>query len=163
MSEARNVQTIQDFFAAFGRGDLAAIDRYFEPDVEYVVIGAAVPGTARAIPWAGLHRGREAVKSFFSMLTGSIEVVSFEAQEFIAQGDAVAVFGHFRYRAISTGKLMDTDWAIRIEMRDGHIARYHFYEDTFAIAAAFRRSGAWEVENAGSHRAVPAVGGEATS
>lgn len=155
MSEAQNVQTIKDFFAAFGRGDLGAIDRYFTADVEYVVIGAEVPGTLRAIPWAGLHRGREAVKSFFGLLTGSIEVVSFEPSEFIAQGDAVAVFGHFRYRAVSTGKVMETDWAIRIRMENGQISHYHFYEDTFAIAAAFRHSGTWEVENAGSQRTVP--------
>lgn len=155
MSETRNVQTIQEFFAAFGRGDLGAIDRYFTPDVEYVVVGGDVPGTTRAIPWAGVHRGREAVKSFFALLTGSIQVLSFDPREFVAQGNAVAVFGHFRYRAFSTGKGMETDLAIRIQMRDGQIARYHFYEDTFAIATAFRHGGSWDVENAGSRRAVP--------
>jgi ketosteroid isomerase-like protein len=82
-------------------------------------------------------------------------VLSFDAREFIAQDDAVAVFGHFRYRAVSTGKDMETDWAIRIRMKDGRIARYHFFEDTFAIAAAFRHGGSWDVENAGRRRTVP--------
>lgn len=115
------MQTVHDFFAAFGRGDLGAIDRYFTPDVEYAVIGPDVPGTARAIPWAGTHRGRDAVRAFLGLLTGSIQVLSSEPREFIAQGDAVAVFGHFRYRALSTGKDMETDWAIRIRMEDGQI------------------------------------------
>ena len=155
MTAQDNVKRVQSFFNSFTSGNLDAIDDFFAPDVEYTVVGAHGSETTDAIPWVGLHRGTEAVKSFFHTLVGSIEVVEFDPQEFIAQNDAVAVFGYFKYRARSTGKLMETDWAIRIKFKGSQIVRYHFYEDTYAIAAAFRQTGSWEVENAGRKRKVP--------
>lgn len=156
MNEQQDIQTFQRFFQSFAGGDMGAIDRYFSPDVEYVVVSKDAPGTAAAIPWIGTYRGREAVKDFLIRLVQSVEVLRFEPRDYIAQDGKVAVFGYFKYRARSTGKDMETDWAIHAQMKDGLIARYHFYENTFAIAEAFRHSGSWEVENDGSRRTVPA-------
>jgi len=155
MNEAVNVQAVRDFFQAFKNGDLGAIERLTTPDVEWLVVGTHTSETVAALPWVGLHKGRDAVNKFFAALVSSIEVITFDPQDYIAQGDAVAVFGYFKYRAVSTKKLMETDWAIKIRLRDGKIARYHFFEDTYAIAAAFRHSGSWEIENGGKRRQVP--------
>jgi ketosteroid isomerase-like protein len=56
------------------------------------------------------------------------------------------VFGQFQFRAKSTGKLMETDWVVRLTMQDSKIARGQFFENTFAIANAFRYNGSWTLK-----------------
>ena len=149
-----STEIVQSFFEAFGRRDLTAIDRYFAPDVGYTVIGTFANATKAALPWIGEYHGREGAKEFVAHLQHNIEVIGFGPQEFIEQGNLVAVFGTFMYRATSTGKRFDSNYAIKIKMRDGLIAEYFFHEDTYAVAEAFRQSGKWEIENDGQRRTV---------
>jgi ketosteroid isomerase-like protein len=149
-----STEIVQNFFAAFAQRDLSAIDRYFAPDVVYTVIGTQSPETVTAIPWIGEYHKREGAKEFLAHLLRNIEIIGFGSQEFIEQGDMVAVFGTFMYRATSTGKRFDSNYAIKIKIRDGLIAEYFFHENTYAVAEAFRQSGTWEIENDGQRRTV---------
>ena len=164
-----NTQIVKKFFELFAKGDIEGIAPFFTEDVEYMVIG--VPGappnqtlptlseeSEQAIPWLGLYHGPEGAKEFVSHLQRNIEVLGFGPQEFIQQGNDMAVFGTFRYRARSTQRIMDTGYVIRIQMRDGKIALYRFYENTFAIAAAFRVDGSWVSDTDGQRKAVPQNG-----
>ena len=155
MNTSENVKIVQNFFEAFQKGDVDVIDRFFSPEIEYLVNSTLSDETTKAIPWNGMHKGKKEVKAFIARLLASVDVVNFEVKDYIAQDDKVAVFGTFVYSAKSTGKLMKTEWAIKITMRDGLIYRYHFFEDTYAIAFAFRHSGSWEIENDGLCRIVP--------
>ena len=51
MSDRNNIDILKDSYAAFGRGDLAAILRDVDPNVEW-----EEPGP-KGIPWAGSFRG----------------------------------------------------------------------------------------------------------
>jgi len=75
----------------------------------------------------------------------------------ISQGDQAATFGWFRLRSLSTGRFADIGYAIYVEMRDGLIVKYHFVENTFDVARAFRVSGAWKVHTDGAEREVPSL------
>jgi uncharacterized protein len=154
-THSSHTQVVRDFFAAFAQRDLSAIDRYFTADIVYTVIGTLSPETKEAIPWIGQYHGREGAKQFVAHLQRNIEVIGFGPQEFIEQGDAVAVFGTFMYRATSTGNRFDSDYAIKIKMRDEQICEYFFFENTYAVAAAFRQGGSWEIENDGQKRNLP--------
>ena len=45
---------------------------------------------------------------------------------------------NFRLRALSSGRTADISYSIRMELRDGLIVKYHFLENTFDVATAFR-------------------------
>ena len=54
------IQTVQDVYAAFGRGDVEAILAVLTDDVDW----ASEPESSIA-PWHGVRRGKAEVPSFF--------------------------------------------------------------------------------------------------
>ncbi len=144
-----NKDIVADFFAAFGRGDLDTVESFFTDDIIYTVIGDPDGDppldceSKQAIPWIGRYRGKAGVRKFFAHLQRNIEVIGFGPQEVIGDGDVIAVFGSYSYRAVSTGRRFDSDYVIRIRLKDGKFSEYSFYENTYAVATALRKEGSW--------------------
>lgn len=146
--------------------DASVIDRFFSPDVEYMVNGTSSPDPdgvlaplsvdcRDALPWFGVHRGREAAKEFLAHMHRNLEVISFGPREVISEGNKAAAFGWFRLHALSTGRTVDIAYSIRLELRDGLIVKYHFLENTFDVATAFHTGGEWLLETDGAKHLVP--------
>ena len=132
MNEEQNLRTVQEVFAAFGSGNLPAMLALMSEDIEWQVKGPSV------VPYAGERRGHAGVNDFFTQLGGAVEFSRFETQEFIAQGEQVVVLGSETARVRSTGRSFDNDWAIVFTFDAAKIARVRIYEDTHALAEAFR-------------------------
>ena len=131
MDEARNTQVVKDAYAAFGRGDIPALLALVDPDAEWTaVVGSRTPT-------AGTRHKREGVAKFFQDLGASIEFQSFEPREFIAQGDKVAVLGHYVGRAKPTGRSFETDWVMIFTLRNGLVTRFIEFADSAGINEAF--------------------------
>jgi ketosteroid isomerase-like protein len=95
------------------------------------------------LPFAGQFHGKDQVAHFFSMLEQAQDVIEFEPQNFIAEGDKVAVTGTARWAVKTTGLTYDSPWAHIFTLRDGKIARFEQHTHTAAAEAAFRpRQGA---------------------
>ena len=90
------------------------------------------------IPFAGSFHGKDQVAQFFAKLDESQDVLLFEPQSFIAEGDKVVVTGISSWRVKSTGQTYDNPWAHVFTLRDGKIARFQQYNHTAAAEAAFR-------------------------
>jgi ketosteroid isomerase-like protein len=161
-----NSELIAAYLDAVIRKDTSAVDRFFAPDVEYMVNGSPVDDPAdtlppisadcyAALPWLGVHKGRRAVKEFLAHMHRNLEVTAFGPREVISERDKAAAFGWFRLRALSTGRTAAIAYAIRFELRNGLIARYHFLENTFDVAAAFHSSGEWRLDTDGATHKVP--------
>jgi ketosteroid isomerase-like protein len=133
VSDRNNIDILKDSYAAFGRGDLAAILRDVDPNVEWEEAGP------KEIPWAGSFRGHDGVKRFFAAIDAEAEVHSFEPQTFIAEGDKVVVLGFEKIRSKRTGRTYECHWAHACTLADGKIVEFREYTDTSAIASAFRR------------------------
>src|SRR2546425_4445127 len=99
MSEARNTQIVKDAYAAFLRGDIAAILAMVDDAVQW----QGVIGTEGVLPQAGLRQGRDAVAEFFSQVDATVGFDEFAPGEFIAQGDQVAGGGGYPGRGKNTG------------------------------------------------------------
>jgi hypothetical protein len=84
-----------------------------------------------------------------------LEVTAFGPREVISDGNKAAAFGWFRLHALSTGRTADIGYSIRFELRDGLIVKYHFLENTFEVAAAFRSGGEWLIETDSQNHLVP--------
>jgi hypothetical protein len=91
-----NSQIIAAYLDAVVRKDASVIDSFFAPDVEYMVNGTSPPDPAgvlppisadcrAALPWLGLHRGREAVKEFLAHMHRNLEVTAFGPREVISE------------------------------------------------------------------------------
>jgi len=164
---AQSAELIAAYLDAVIRKDASAVDRYFHPDVEYMVNGTPQPDPAgvlpplsedchAALPWLGLYRGREAVRNFLAHMHRNLEVTAFGPREVISQGEKGAAFGWFRLRSLATGRTADIGYSIFFELRGGRIVKYHFLENTFDVARAFRRGGSWLMDtDAGAHSIPP--------
>jgi ketosteroid isomerase-like protein len=168
MSEAAqsNSKLIAAYLDAVIRKDASVIDRYFHPEVEYMVNGTptrdptgVLPPISTnchaALPWLGIYHGRAALKGFLEHMHRNLEVTAFGPREVISDGDKAAAFGWFRLCALSTGRTADISYSIRFELRDGLIIKYHFLENTFDVATVFRAGGSWQMETDGAKHNVP--------
>ena len=126
-----NIQIVQDAYAAFGSGDIAALVAMMTPDVVWSVPGPAV------IPVAGTSHGREGVADFFRTLVESDDVRRFEPREFLAGGDKVVVLGFYEAIARATGKVFTEEWVHVFTIQDGWITAFLEHFDTVPVAAAY--------------------------
>ena len=56
------------------------------------------------------------------------------------------MFGDFRYKSNSLGKVVSSPFSILVKVVDGKVAYLRFLEDTYATAASFRSGGSWTVQ-----------------
>lgn len=124
-------QVVDALFAAIQSGDRDRILALLSDDVEWWVAGPP------EIPYAGCFRGRDEAGQFFATFDEAIDYESWEAREFIAEGNTVVVIGHERWRAKATGRVVDNPWVLVLTVRDDKIARFRAYEDTAASRDAF--------------------------
>jgi ketosteroid isomerase-like protein len=132
MAEQENVRTVQEIYVAFGRGDIPAILNTVGDDIDWTNAGPP------DIPYARSRRGREQIAQFFATLNESVEVERFEPREYIAQGDQVVALGSWRARVRANGRVFDSGWAMVWRFRNGKVVGFRSYEDTAAVASAFR-------------------------
>lgn len=128
MSEHQNVETIQQIYAAFGRGDIPYILDQLSPAVEWLCHFDPI------VPWGGDFSGR--VGDFFSAIDNSVDVLSFEPGEYVSQGDTVVSTGTFGCRAKSTGKSAKTKWVFIWKLAGSKVTSYEQFHDP-AIAGIF--------------------------
>lgn len=129
-----NTELVKDAFAAFQRGDIPSLLGTLDDNVEW----QAVIGTEGIVPTAGLRRGRDAVGGFFEQLNEAVAFDLFEPREFIAEGDQVAVVGHYKGRAKPTGKPIDAGWVMIFTIRNGKVVKFREYADSHQLVGAFQ-------------------------
>ena len=134
MKEAQNTQVVKNAYAAFQRGDIPAILATLDDSIEW----HAVIGTEGVAPHAGLRRGVKAVGEFFSVVGSTLDFQSFEPQEFIAQGDQVAVVGRYKGKVKTTSKTWDAAWVMIFTFKNGKIVRFREYTDSAQLVKAYQ-------------------------
>jgi ketosteroid isomerase-like protein len=131
-------EVLQRYFAETIGGDLDAVDRYFVVAPDYVLITEDDHELGKLIPWAGRQTDRAGIKHAYGSLLQSLEVLEARPGVMSTDREHVSVDGVFRYRARATGKEVTSAWAAHATIQDGRIARYRFYENSYAVAAALQ-------------------------
>jgi ketosteroid isomerase-like protein len=156
------------YLDAVSRGEgIAAAERYFHPDVVYIVNGPTVPVGGLALPllsselrfslpWLGTYRGLDEVRAFLTHMHANLDVTGFGPWEIVGDDERAAVFGWFGLRSRPDGREVASAFSVLLQMRDGKIGRYQFLENTFDVALAFRTGGSWAMQTDGTTRTVPA-------
>jgi ketosteroid isomerase-like protein len=156
-----------DYLDAVVRGEGAAVaERYFHPDIIYIVNGPRSPAAAvelpalsselhSALPWLGMYRGLGEVRAFLAHMHSNLDVTAFGPRQIIADDQRAAVFGWFGLRSRLKGREVRIAFSVLVEGRDGKIARYQFLENTFDVSRAFRSGGSWAFQTDGTTTTVP--------
>ena len=112
----------------------AAQTEHMTDDVEWWAAGDSV-----RLPWAGTRRGLAGVSDFTRTLRQHMKYDGFEARQFIAEGDRIAVVIFAHGKATLTGKSFASDVVRVYDFRDGKIARVRSFYDTDAYARAMAK------------------------
>jgi uncharacterized protein len=92
-------------------------------------------GAPNLLPWAGLFRGREAVRNWVKTLRSELNYQKWES-EWMAKGDTVFEFVRASGIAKATGRPYESDILRVWTIRDGKAARVRSFYDTAAYALA---------------------------
>jgi len=134
--EARmsNLQTTQEIYEAFGRGDVPAILSKLSETVDWEY-GA----TSSEVPWLQHRQGRDGAAAFFSSL-GAIQIRRFTPKAFLDGGNVVVVLVDIEFTVTATGKRVVEEDEVHIWHFDdqGEVARFRHRVDTQQHALAYR-------------------------
>jgi uncharacterized protein len=132
--QEENTKTIQDMYAAFGRGDIQTLLAVMSEDI----VWKPVLGAASYVPTAGERRGKAAVADFFKTLAQSIDFQEFQPKQFVAQDDTVVALGSYAATAKATGRPFKSEWTMVFTFKNGKVVEFKEYADSAAINASFQ-------------------------
>jgi ketosteroid isomerase-like protein len=130
-------ETIRDAYRLWSdtRGGSAAM--WLEMFADDIVIRSLAGGHAAL----GFARGRGDAERYFAELAASWEIVSFDVQEILADGDWVVVLSQVACRSKATGKVAESPKADVFRFRDGKVVEFLEFFDTAAALAATQPGG----------------------
>lgn len=132
MSNA-NIAFVQSLYAAFQRGDIAAIAGAATPDTTW-----QVHGRTKDHPSIGVHKGAQGVQTFFGIVADTQDVAAFTPRDFYGAGDKVFVRGDYAWTMRKTGKPVSSEWLHMFTVRDGKLVGFEEFTDTAQFAEALR-------------------------
>jgi uncharacterized protein len=121
-----NIPTVQDIYAAFGRGDIQAILDHLSADIAWEYDKENL-----AIPWLVPRRGRAEVPKFFEAL-GAVEFQKFQPKVLLESGNVVVALNDVAFTVKATGKSVVEEDEVHIWHfdADGKAARFCHKTDT---------------------------------
>jgi ketosteroid isomerase-like protein len=93
-----NIDTVKEIYAAFGRGDIAAIVEKLDPNIEWDV-EIPTPG----VPWLQPRRGAASVPAFFESLA-PLSFQRFEPHTFFKDGNKIFALVAMDLTHVASGK-----------------------------------------------------------
>lgn len=131
MSE-QNLKLVQDVYAAFGRGDIAAV---IDTMTEDATIG--IVGRRQDAPFLGIFEGKAGGAEFFKQLAEAQEFHTFEPLRFLAAEDKVFIWGRYRWTMRKSGVSKQSEWLHEITLKDGKMTSWRGHNDTAMLAEAY--------------------------
>jgi ketosteroid isomerase-like protein len=128
-----STETVKQFFAAFGKGDVEGIVATFAPSATIIAVRA---GKQENNEPYGSYDGKEGAREFVANLGRTFDTQAFSVDALIAEGDTAFARGSFTHKVKATGKLYTSDWALTCVVRAGKIVEYRFFEDSASFARA---------------------------
>ena len=130
-----NLKTTQEIYAAFGRGDIAAILSRLSESVDW-----EYAATSNDAPWLQHGRGREGAGAFFASLAG-MDIQRFGVNSILAGDNLTVALVNIEFTVKATGKRVVEEDEVHIWHFDanGQVARFRHRVDTLAHHRACQR------------------------
>jgi len=97
-----------------------------------------IAGDDGAFPWIGKKQGRTAVGEFVRDTGAMVERLRFDVKDVLVNSQRAVILGELATRVKSTGKTIETAFALVLTISDGLITRFQMLEDSFAVSQAAR-------------------------
>ena len=94
---------VEKMFSAFSKGDIEKIVDTVSDDTVWIYHGTQI------IP-KGSFEQKEGVKAFFTNILERTEIINFEAQQYIVEGNKGVVLGHEHQRVKRSGRELKQKW-----------------------------------------------------
>ena len=94
---------IAEMFSAFASGDVERVVATVSDDTKWIYHGTQI------IP-KGAFEKKEGVRAFFTNILDRTEIISFEAQQFVVEGNMVVVLGQEHQRVKRSGRELKQKW-----------------------------------------------------
>ncbi|MCA9896971.1 MAG: nuclear transport factor 2 family protein [Ardenticatenaceae bacterium] len=94
---------VEKMFAAFGSGDIEKFVATVSDNTLWIYHGTQI------IP-SGVFEKKEGVRTFFINILDRTEIISFEPQQFIVEGNMVVVLGREHQKVKRSGKELKQKW-----------------------------------------------------
>ena len=136
----KHTKTVQEMYAAFGRGDVPGLLKHLHADVHWSVnVDHTLPAAESVGAWKPA-RGHAQVKDFFKHVAQDYEMHKFQPLSFLETGNEVAVRLHMESTVRATGKKLIGEFMHHFTFNDaGLVTRFHEFADTLAEAQAWAR------------------------
>ena len=119
-----------------------ALGQLMTPDATYVSLNFNNPELKKVMPWAGTHKGPQALPEVFAAIQRFWKTLDFKVTDTIEQGDRVAFFGSFTYKSNTTGKEITSPFGVLARFEGDKVAYVQFLEDSYGTAGSFKTGGA---------------------
>jgi uncharacterized protein len=126
--------------------DPEVVNKLIAPDAVYVSLNTENVELKKILPWAGTSHGPQAFLDALRAIFERWENQAFNVTTMFGDDENVAVFGDFRYKSRSLGKVVTSPFSIHVRVVDGQVTYVQFLEDTYATAASFRKEGTWAIQ-----------------
>lgn len=100
-SSAKSV--VEKMFSAFSKSDVEKIVDTVSDDTVWIYHGTQI------IP-KGTFEKKEGVRAFFTNILERTEIINFEAQQYIVEGNSVVVLGHEHQKVKRSGRELKQKW-----------------------------------------------------
>ena len=121
-----NVSILNDFYDAFGRGDIDAMLKAFDPKIEWQE-AESHPYQPSGKPWIG---GDAVLQNLFMRIGQEWDGFAIAAKTFYDVGDAVIVEGRYTGTFKATGKSLDAQCCVIWKIQNGKLTSFQQYLDT---------------------------------
>ncbi len=131
--QEENIKLVQKLYTAFGNRDINAILSMLCEEVEW-----GEPSNPFN-PCGGTRYGHQGFLEWVNIGRQSEEIISLSPQKFLTDNESVAVVGNIKCRAISTGKIYESDFVHLVTIKLGKISKFQEFFDTYIAGEAFRK------------------------
>ena len=121
--------------------NLDVLRQRMTPDATYVSLNFDNPELKKIEPWAGTHKGPQALPEVFAGIRKFWKTLDFKVTDTIEQGNRVAFFGSFTYKSNVTGKEITSPFGLLARFEGDKVAYLQFLEDSYGTAGSFKTGG----------------------
>jgi ketosteroid isomerase-like protein len=134
--EARNVEMLRVAYKCWHDNKGSCADHWLElcdPDIKFgSLMEAAVP----PVNYFTTYSSRERLRDYFKGLSEDWQMMSFDAERFVAQGEHVVMLGRCKFQHKKTGVEVDTRKVDTWRIVNGKAVEFFEYYDTAKVLSA---------------------------
>ncbi|TGK88147.1 nuclear transport factor 2 family protein [Leptospira bourretii] len=129
-------KVLETFFNEFGKGNATGVLNCFHPQT---IITAVRNENRSENQLYGTYNGIAGAEEFLKNMGSQLDTKRFQVDQIVGKKDWVFASGSFLHTIKQTGKPFESEWALKIQIKDGKILSYHFYEDSASFVVASKK------------------------